>query len=303
MKQHIGIIRYFQTAWPLLIMFIPGALFFILFKYTPMLGVVIAFKDYNFTDGILHSDWVGLTNFDFLFSNIQTLQIIKNTLFISVVGIIVGFPFPILLAVLLNEVRLKWFRGTVQTLIYLPHFLSWVIVGGMVITMFSINSGVINHALEWITGERFPFLYNGTSWLAVYFGSGIWKEAGFGAIIYLAALSSINPSLYEAASIDGAGQLRKIWHVSIPGISNIIILMLILSVGRVMEVGFDQIFILQNDVVSNKAEVISTYIFRTGISQGQYSITAAIGLFESLVGLILVLTANKIAKKYNHGLW
>ncbi|PRX73474.1 putative aldouronate transport system permease protein [Cohnella sp. SGD-V74] len=284
-------------------MFAPVIIFFIIFKYVPMYGAIIAFKKYNFTDGILHSPWVGLDNFKLLFSTPTTIQIIRNTLALSLLSIVAGFPFPILLAVLLNEVRRMWFKKIVQTLVYLPHFFSWVIVSGIVVTIFSQQNGVVSGLWESLTGRSYPFLYREGSWLAIFVGSGIWKEAGFSAIIYLAALTSIEPSLYEASSMDGASRWKQLWHVTLPGIRTTIALMFILSMGRVMEVGFDQVYMLQNSTVSDISEVISTYIYKIGLMGAQFSLTTAIGLFESLVGLILVLGANAIARKYGNGLW
>ncbi|NOU91760.1 ABC transporter permease subunit [Paenibacillus sp. LMG 31456] len=284
-------------------MFIPVVLFFIIFKYFPMFGLLIAFKDYNFADGILHSPWVGLSNFEMLFNQSQTLNIIRNTLLLSLLSLVFGFPVPIVLAILLNEARRLWFKKFVQTVVYLPHFLSWVVVGGLVLTIFSMESSAINHWIEQQFGEPYPFLYNPNSWIAVFVASGVWKEMGFNAIIYLAALSSIDPSLYEAAAIDGAGKLKQIWHVTLPGIQTTIVLLIILAIGKVMDVGFDPVFNLQNNVVSSVSEVISTYVYRVGVQQGQFSLTSAMGLFESVVSFVLVLSANAIARKFQQGLW
>ncbi|NOU91693.1 ABC transporter permease subunit [Paenibacillus sp. LMG 31456] len=288
---------------PLLLMFIPVAAYFLIFKYFPMAGLVIAFKNYNFADGIWGSPWVGLYHFDMMLSSPKTVNVIKNTLLLSLLNIFVGFPFPIILAIMLNEIRKVWFKKTVQTLVYLPHFLSWVILGGMVVTIFSQQSGFLNHWIEQWTGSPYPFLYKELSWLSIFLGSGVWKEAGWSAIIYLAALTSIDPSLYESASLDGAGKFRKIWHITLPGISSIIVLMFILSIGKVMEVGFDHVFVLQNKGVMNISDVISTYIYRNGLLGAKFSETTALGLFESVVGLILVLAANRIARIFGRGLW
>jgi putative aldouronate transport system permease protein len=267
-------------------MFFPVIVYFIIFKYVPMLGAVIAFKQYNFSDG-----------------NPQMVNTIRNTLLLSVLKILFGFPFPILLAILLNEVRKTWFKNIVQTLVYLPHFFNWVVVAGIVITIFSRESGIINNLVQLGGGTAYPFLYNGFSWVAIFLGSGIWKEVGFSAIVYLAAITTIDPSLYESAGMDGANKLRQIWHITLPGIRPTIILLLILAMGNVMEVGFDQIYLLQNSVVANISEVISTFIYRAGLQGGQFSITAAMGLFESLVGLVLVIGSNQIARKFKQGLW
>lgn len=266
-------------------------------------GLIIAFKNYNFFDGVLGSPWVGLKNFETIFQQPHTLNVIRNTVVLSVLNVFVGFPFPIILAILLNEVRRSWFKRTIQTIVYLPHFFSWVIIGGFVVTLFSMESGTINHWIEKWFGEPYPFLYKPVSWIAVYVGTGIWKEVGFSAIIYLAALTSIDPSLYESASLDGANKFQQIRHITIPGISSTIVLLFILSMGRIMEVGFDQVYVLQTPMVSNVADVISTYIYRIGLQGAQFSLTAALGLFESLVGLILVLGANALARKFDKGLW
>lgn len=287
----------------LYIMFAPIIVFFIAFKYVPMAGSIMAFKHYNFGDGIWHSPWVGLDNFRVLFSTPATIQIIRNTLILSLLSIFVGFPFPILLAIMLHEIKAMWFKRIVQTLIFLPHFFSWIIVAGIIVTVFSQQSGVANEIWQFVFGQSFAFLYHEGSWLAIFVSSGIWKEAGFSAIVYLAALSSIDASLYEAASLDGANKWKQIWHVTLPGISSTVVLMFILSMGRVMEVGFDQVFMLQNSTVSNISEVISTYIYKIGLMGSQFSLTAAIGFFESLAGLILVVITNRIARKFGSGLW
>nr|WP_235947840.1 ABC transporter permease subunit [Paenibacillus glycinis] len=284
-------------------MFVPGVVFYLLFKYYPLGGLVIAFKDYNMYDGILKSPWVGLDNFRMLFNQAQTVQIIGNTLLLSVLGIAIGFPVPILLAVMLNEVRRTWFKRFVQTLVYLPHFFSWVIVSGIVLEMFSQESGIINHWVAGVFGEPYPFLYKPLSWLAVFIGSGVWKEMGFSAIIYLAALTAIDPHLYESASIDGASKWKQIRHVSIPGIMPTIALLLILQVGKVMDVGFDPVYMLSNESVSSVANVISTYNYSVGIQRAQFSLTTAMGLFENAVGFVLVTFANRIGRRFNQQLW
>ncbi|MBD2867326.1 ABC transporter permease [Paenibacillus arenilitoris] len=298
-----GTVKLIKQNIPLMIMFLPGLLFYVIFKYAPMGGIIIAFKDFNLRDGVFGSPWVGMDNFVQLFNQAQSLQIIRNSFIISILSLVVGFPMPILLAILLNEVRKMAFKRVVQTLVYLPHFLSWVIVGGIVLSLFALESGTVNRWLEGVLSEPYPFMYEKVSWLIIYLGSGIWKEMGFAAIIYLAALAGIDPHLYEAGSIDGANKWQQIRHITIPGIGTTIILLLILSVGKVMDVGFDQIYNLQNAVVSDIANVISLYIYQIGILRGQYSLTAAMGIFENLVGLVLVLSANYFARKFNQGLW
>jgi putative aldouronate transport system permease protein len=284
-------------------MFAPVLLYYLVFKYLPMGGLVIAFKNYNMRLGILGSPWVGLRNFRLLLMGTNTLNIIRNTLWLSVLRLIVGFPAPIILALLLNEVRKGWFKKTIQTIIYLPHFFSWVIIGGIVLSIFSQERGIVNQFVKALSGEPYPFLYKNGSWITIFIASGVWKEAGFGTIIYLAALTSIDPSLYEAAIIDGANKWKQLIHITLPGIKTTIVTLFILATGRIMEVGFDQVFVLQNSVVNEVADVISTYIYRIGLQGARFDVTTAMGLFDSLVGLMLVLIANAIARRFDEGLW
>ncbi|MDF2648276.1 MAG: sugar transporter permease, partial [Paenibacillus sp.] len=221
--------RLFHMNVPLMIMFAPILIYFIVFKYVPMGGLIIAFKNYNLADGIMGSPWVGFDNFKLLFNNPGILHTIRNTFFISLLSIIVGFPFPIILAILINEVRRMFFKRAIQTLVYLPNFLNWVIIGSFVVLIFAQEHGIINNIINKLGGKSFAFLYNENSWLVVYLGSGIWKEAGFAAIIYLAALGAIDPSLYESAGLDGANKFRQFWHVTLPGIRPVIVLLLILA--------------------------------------------------------------------------
>ncbi|MGG3311041.1 ABC transporter permease [Paenibacillus lautus] len=302
-KQAFYETKRFRQNIPLFLMLVPGILYYVIFRYFPMGGLVIAFKDYNFRDGILSSPWVGLKYFKILFQSDATLQIIWNTLELSILNLIFGFPAPIIIAIALNEVRKRWLKRWIQTIIYLPHFLSWVIVAGLVLTLFSIDGGTVNKLLEQWGMEPVPFLYRIESWVTIFIGSGMWKEMGFGAIIYLAALSSIDPSLYESTALDGAGKLRQIWHITLPGLRPTIILLLILGMGRLMEVGFDQVYNLQNPTVLEKAEVISTYVYKVGLQKAQFSLTTAMGLFESIVGLVLLLSANALARKFDQGLF
>lgn len=295
--------RRFRNNIPLFIMFIPIIVYFLVFKYTPMVGLIIAFKNYNFTDGIWGSAWLGLENFKLLFTNPNMLNILRNTLMLSVLQLVIGFPFPIIVALMINEIRSSWFKKSVQTAVFLPHFLNWVIVGGIIMTIFAQENGIINHIVKLMFGDSFPFLYNASSWITIFIGSGIWKSAGWGAIIYLAALSAVDQSLYEAAGLDGASRLKQIWHISLPSIQPVIFIILILSIGNIMEVGFDQVYVLQNPVVSNISEVISTWNYKIGINGGRFSLATALGFFESIVGLILVLGANSIARRFNNGLW
>lgn len=295
--------RILKQNIPLYIMFVPIILFFFIFKYYPMTGLVIAFKKYSFIKGIWGSPWAGLDNFKMIFQTKQIFSIVWNTLKLSGLSIIIGFPVPIILALLLNEVRRTQFKKLVQTLVYLPHFLNWVIVGGIVVTVFSQSTGTLNHLIEKIFGESYPFLYKEFSWISIYLASGVWKEAGWNAIIYLAALTAIDQSLYEASSIDGANKWQQTIRITLPAILPTIIIMLILKIGHLMELGFDQVFVLQNNATLEISEVISTFMYKIGIQQANFSLATAMGLFESLVGLILVLAANRIARSFGQGLW
>jgi putative aldouronate transport system permease protein len=285
-------------------MFLPVLIYFIIFKYAPMGGIIIAFKDYNLRQGMLHSPWAGFTYFEMLWRSPEFFHLFRNTLLLSILGFAIGFPFPIMLAILLNELRRLWYKKLVQTLVYLPHFISMVIVTGIIVTVFASN-GIVNELLKTVFGqvEPYPFLYKVSSWLAIYFGSAIWQEAGFSAIIYLAALSAIDPHLYESAAIDGANKWKQIWHITLPGIRATIIILLILHMGKLIDVGFDKVYMLSNAAVSDVADVFSTYIYRVGLQGGQFSITAALGLFESVIGLILVLSTNALARKFDRGLF
>lgn len=295
--------RLIKQNIPLWIMFLPIAIYYIVFKYIPMGGLIIAFKQYRFTDGIWGSPWIGLRNFEMLFSGVNTVNIILNTLKISLLRIFVGFPFPIILAILLNEVRKDWFKRTIQTMVYLPHFFSWVVISGIFMSIFSQQTGVINTIIKSFGGQPYPFMYQDGSWLAILIGAGIWKEAGFSSIIYLAALTNIDQQLYEAASLDGANKWQQIRRITLPSIAPTISIMLILAMGGAMDVGFELIYTFSNDAVSRTSEVISTYIYRRGMQGGQFSLTTAMGLFESVVGLTLVLISNRIAKVFDQSLW
>lgn len=288
---------------PLYAMFLPVIAFYFIFKYLPMGGLVIAFKNFNFAKGIWGSPWVGLRYFEMLFNAPATLNIIRNTFVLSVLRIIFGFPAPILLALLLNEMHCERYKKTLQTVLYIPHFFSWVIVGGLVATIFSQETGFINAIIKSITGKPYPFLYREGSWMAIFIGSGIWKGMGYGTIIYMAALTAIDPTFYEAAVLDGANKAQQIWYVTLPCIRSTIVTLFILQTGSVMEVGFDQVYALMNNVVSNVADVISTYVYRMGIQGARFSPATAMGLFDSLVGLVLVLISNRIAKAFGESLW
>ena len=287
---------------PLYIMLIIPILFFVIFQYGPMFGLVMAFQNYRLKDGLFGSTWVGLRNFKMIFTTPNMYRIILNTLKIGMLTVFVSFPFPIILAVMLNEITAKRFRKLSQTILYLPHFFSWVVLGGIVITCFSYR-GPINHVIELLGGEKIGFLTNVKSWLAVYLGTGIWKEMGYDAIVYLAALTGIDPTYYEAARVDGATKWQQVVKITIPCLMPTIILMLILSVGKVTSVGFDRIYVLSNAAVSQAADVVSVFSYEFGVRGGNYSIATAMGLFDSLLSLIIVLGTNHLAKKTDNALF
>ena len=285
-------------------MLVPFVLFFLVFHYRALFGLQIAFKDYSLFKGIAASPWVGLDNFKSLFGGPYFLRNLKNTFLISFYGLLVGFPAPILLALLFNEVRSKAFKRICQTLTYLPHFVSSVIVAGIVTRFLSPSAGLVNNLLEAIGLERTHFLTKPEWFRPIYLTMGIWKEAGFGAIIYIAALASLDPQLYEAARIDGAGRFRQLTAVTLPGILPTIAIMLILRIGRLLEVGYEQIILLYQPATYATADVISTYVYRAGLIQGDYRLAAAAGLFDSIAAFLLVFVSNKASRKISdYGLW
>ncbi|WP_246238930.1 ABC transporter permease [Paenibacillus anseongensis] len=288
---------YYLKHWQLYGMIMPGIVFFLLFKYVPILGSVIAFQDYNVYKGIMGSPFVGLKHFETLFTYPEFAKILKNTVLISIYQLVFGFPAPIILALLLNEVRKMWFKRSVQTIVYLPHFLSWVIVGGLVINVLSPNYGIINGMLEFLGMERTFFMQQPEFFRSIVVASGIWKEVGWNAIIYLAALASINTEMYEAADVDGAGRFRKMISITLPSLLPTIMILFLLRIGHLLDLGFEQIYMLINPLVADKGQIIDTYIYSVGLLGGQYSYTTAIGIFKSVVGLMLILSFNQISKR------
>lgn len=275
----------------------PGILFFIIFKYIPMFGLVISFQNFKPFFGFSGSEWVGLNQFKRLFSEPDFLNILTNTLILFGMNLIFYFPVPIILALMLNEVRINFFKRFFQSLIYLPHFLSWVIIVSISFVMLTMDGGIINELLVFFGFEKVNFLLNNSWFRPVYIIQVIWREAGWGTIIYLAAIASVDPGLYEAARMDGASRLRQVWHITLPAIRSVIIVLLILKIGDVLELGFEHVYLLLNSMNRDVAEIIDTFVYTAGLRQGQFSYATAIGLFKSLVGLILVMLANSLAKK------
>lgn len=282
---------------PFYVMILPGFLYFLIFKYVPMFGLLISFQQYDPFVGILKSRWVGLDNFKRLFIEQDFPLLLKNTFLFAGLDILFFFPAPILLALLLNEARMRSFRNIVQTIMYAPHFISWVVIVSLTMTLFSSQDGIIN---QWLAAAGLGQieLFTKSEWLKpMWLLQNIWQGMGWGSILYLAAMASIDTSLYEAAKVDGAGRFRQIWHITLPGIRYVIVVLLILRLGNFMEIGFEHIFLLQNPLNFEVSDVFDTFVYRTGILQRDYSYSAVVGMFKSLVGLILVLGANKLARK------
>ena len=280
----------------LYLMIIPVLIFFILFHYKPMYGAIIAFNDYTPALGIAESPWVGWDNFTRFFSSVYFGRLIRNTILLSFYSLLFGFPAPIILALLLNEVKNKKFKGLTQTVTYLPHFISLIVVTGMLVD-FSMTSGLFNDIIELFGGERSPLLQNPDLYRTIYVASGIWQEIGWGSIIYLSALSGVDSQLYEAAQIDGAGKWKQLIHVTLPGIAPTIIIMFILKMGTLMNMGYEKTILLYNPATYETADIISSYIYRIGLLEQDWSYSTAIGLFNSVINLGLLLITNKIARK------
>jgi len=290
--------------WTLYAMMILPMVFFIIFRYWPMTNIVIAFKDYNMFRGVWNSPWAGLKWFNEAFHNRDFYLAVRNTLWLNFLDLVVGFPAPVILAIILNELTSDLYKRFTQTIIYLPHFLSWIIISGIAKQLLATGFGVVNIMLGRIGVGPIDFLMNPPMWIGTYVGLGVWKEMGWGTIIYLAAITGINPELYESAAVDGAGRLRKIWHITLPGIRSTIVVLLILNLGRILSSEFDRPYTLANGRVMQVADMISTLVYRVGIRSFQFSYTAAIGLFQSVVCVVFLFAANAIAKKAGErGVW
>jgi putative aldouronate transport system permease protein len=290
-------LTYIKRTWMLYLMLLLPMAFFLVFRYIPMSNIVIAFKDFNLFQGTWASKWAGLSWFIKAFNSTDFLQALRNTVVLNFLDLLVGFPAPILLALLLNELVFKKYKRVTQTIVYLPHFLSWIIIYGMARQLFGPRAGIVNVMLAGIGLDKIDFLTNEGLWIGTYIGLGLWKEIGWNTIIYLAAITAINPELYEAAEVDGASRLRKIWHVTLPGLRPTIIVLLILSLGRILSSEFDRPYAMGNDMVRDVADVISTLVYREGIRNLRFSYAAAIGVFQSVVCVIFIVLANAVSKR------
>ena len=278
------------------ILVIPVILFFLLFHYKPMYGILIAFKKYKPNRGIWCSDWVCLQYFYDFFTDYYFYRVVTNTFLISLYSLLWGFPMPILLALMLNELRSQWFKRTVQTVTYIPHFISLVVICGL-IRQFSLSGGVFNDIIAFFGGTRTPLLQHPEYFRTIYVASGIWQEVGWSSIIYLAALTGVDPQLYEAAEIDGAGRLRQTWHITLPGILPVIVMLLILQMGSILNVGYEKCLLLYNESTFATADIIATYVYRKGLIDANFSYSTAVGLFNSVVNLLFLSATNWISNR------
>ncbi|WP_231735450.1 ABC transporter permease [Gracilibacillus massiliensis] len=281
------------------LMILPGLIYFLIYKYLPMYGLIISFQDYKPYKGISESEWVGFEHFTRLFTSSEFWMIFKNTLVLFGLQVFIFFPIPIIISLMLNEVRHSFFKRGVQTLIYIPHFMSWVVIVSISYVMLTLDGGIVNAIVDSLGFEKINFLLNDTWFRPMYILQVIWREAGWGTIIFLAAITAVDPQLYEAARMDGANRFRQMWHITIPAIRNVIIVLLILKIGDVLELGFEHVYLLLNASNRNVAEIFDTYVYVAGLQQGQFSYSTAVGFFKGIVGLMMVVFANWLAKRFN----
>ncbi|MFB9274252.1 ABC transporter permease [Cohnella cellulosilytica] len=287
------VVKYY---W-LYLMLIPGVLYFLIFRYLPMWGILISFQDYRPNLGILHSDWVGFKHYHRFFFEAEFGRLFRNTMILAIYNLVFFFPLPIVLALMLNEVRKEGFKRTVQTIVYIPHFVSWVVVVGIAYLFFSTEGGIVNELIAAMGFEKIQFLLSETWFRPLVIGEVIWKETGWGTILFLAALAGVDPQLYEAAKMDGANRRHQLWHITLPAIKSTIVVLFILRLGTFLDSGFEQIFLMLNPLNNQVGDVFDTYVYEIGILQGQFSYSAAVGLFKSVVALILVIGADRLAKR------
>lgn len=300
-------IAYIKRYWTLYLLLAIPLTYFLVFKYIPMIYIQIAFKKYSIVQNVWDMEWAANHGFEYFikaFSNRDFLYALRNTLTLNLLDLALGFPAPIILALLLNELVFKRFKRITQTIVYMPHFLSWIIISGLALQLFAPTNGFVNILLNKLGLEAIPFLNDPTHWIFTYIFLGIWQSVGWNTIIYLAAITGINPELYEAAAVDGASRLRKIWHITLPGLRPTIVILLIMSLGRILGSEFDRPFALTNKLVISVSNVISTFVYTYGIRGLQFSLTTAVGLFQSVICVIFLLMANTIAKKFGErGIW
>ena len=303
-KARAAKIAYLRQHWLLYAMLALPVAYYILFHYVPMAGISIAFKNYSIFRGVWSSPWTGWQNFEKLFSIAEFSRAIRNTLVLNILNLVFGFPAPIILALMLNELSGRTFKKITQTVLYLPHFLSWVIIGGLVTTLFATNSGVINRGLAAFGISPVPWLSENGWWVFMYTFVSVWQSIGWGAIIYLSAITGIDEEMYEAARIDGCSRFKMMYKITLPSIRSTIVIMLILKVGGMMSIGFEQPQMLKNSMVNDVADVVSTFIYRYGLENGKYSLSTAAGLIQSVINFALVISANTISNRISdEGIW
>lgn len=284
-------------AWQLYVLLAPALIYIAVFKYWPMYGVQIAFRNYNPVDGFLGSPWVGLANFQRFVSSFQFERVLENTVWLAVLGLLIAFPVPIVLALLVNQLQAKRFKQLTQTVLYSPAFISTVVVVGMMFVLLSPRSGLINNALQLFGGQPVFFMGSADWFRPVYVVSDIWQQAGFSMVVYLAALTGIDPALHDAAKVDGANKFQRIRHIDIPGIMPVITVLFILAIGNLLNVGFEKALLMQTNLNMQTSEIVQTYVYHAGLQQAQFSYSAAIGLFNSLLNLALLVTFNWVARR------
>lgn len=298
---------YFKRYWQLYALLALPIIYLIVFKYAPMVYIQIAFKKYSIVESVWNMPLAKNYGFEYFikaFKNRDFIYALRNTLTLNLLDLLLGFPAPIIFALILNELCFKRFKRVVQTIAYMPHFLSWVIISSLALQLFAPNAGLVNMMIKDLGGEAIPFLNDPAHWVGTYIGLGVWQSFGWNSIVYLAAIAGINPELYEAASVDGAGRFRKMWHITLPGIKPTIVVLLIMNLGNILGSNFDRPFALQNNLVMQVADVISTFVYRFGIKGLQFSLTTAVGLFQSVVGVFFLLMANWISRKLGErGIW
>ncbi len=298
------IFDHLKREWQLYLMLLPLVIWLLVFLYKPMYGLQVAFKDYSVFKGVAASPWIGFEHFQTLFESDQFLRALKNTFIISFWSLLIGFPIPILLALMFNEILNQRFKKTSQTIVYLPHFISSVIIAGIVITAFSPSAGIINTIIKFFGGDPIYFLTKPEWFRPIFIGTGIWQEAGFQSIVFLAAIAGVSPTLYESAVVDGASRWQMMWKITIPSILPTILIMLIIRIGNMLEVSFEMIILLYQPATYETADVVNTFIYRQGLQGGQYDFAAAAGLFNAIVAFILVMGANALSKRYSRtSLW
>lgn len=306
-KQKIDWRVYMKRYWQLYALLALPLLYLLIFKYIPMIYMMIAFKKYSIVQSVWEMPWAQNHGFEYFikaFKNRDFINALRNTLVLNLLDLILGFPAPIIFALVLNELVFKKFKRVVQTIAYMPHFLSWVIIYGLALQLFAPSTGLINMVVTKLGFETIPFLNDPNHWVGTYIGLGVWQSFGWNSIIYLAAIAGINSELYEAASVDGAGRFKKMWHITLPGIRSTIVVILIMNMGNILGSGFDRPFALQNNLVMNVAEVISTFVYKNGIRGLQFSLTTAVGFFQSVICLIFLLLSNWISRKLGErGIW